>query len=140
MRLTVNSSRLGDAILTPKGDKLYYQAAFEGGYDLWSHDLKENKTEIVLKNVGYGSLIADKEGKNVFLCSQGNLKKIDIEKEETKPIEFEAVFNYRPYGEREYMFDHVWRAGYGQVLRARPSRCRLERLSRKLLALFALHQ
>jgi len=108
MRLTVNSSRLGDAILTPKGDKLYYQAAFEGGYDLWSHDLKENKTEIVLKNVGYGSLIADKEGKNVFLCSQGNLKKIDIEKEETKPIEFEAVFNYRPYGEREYMFDHVW--------------------------------
>lgn len=49
IRLTVNSSRLGDAVLTPKGDKLYYQAAFESGYDLWEHDLKENKTKIVMK-------------------------------------------------------------------------------------------
>lgn len=49
VRLTVNSSRLGDAVLSAKGDKLYYQAAFEDGYDLWVHDLKENKTSIVMK-------------------------------------------------------------------------------------------
>ena len=55
IRLTVNSSRLGDAVLTPKGDKLYYQAAFESGYDLWEHDLKENKTKIVMKKVGGGA-------------------------------------------------------------------------------------
>ena len=35
IRLTVNSSRLGDFVLDPKGETLYYQAAFEGGYDLW---------------------------------------------------------------------------------------------------------
>lgn len=33
VRLTVNSSFMGDAVLTPKGDKLYYLAAFESGYD-----------------------------------------------------------------------------------------------------------
>ena len=42
IRLTVNSSFLGDSYLTPKGDKLYYQSRFEGGYDLWEHDLKED--------------------------------------------------------------------------------------------------
>lgn len=108
IRLTVNSSHLGDAVLTPKGDKLYYQAAFEGGFDLWKHDLKENQTNIVLKDVGRGSLTADAKGENIFSCSGGALRKINLEKEEIKPIEFEALFNYRPYGEREYMFSHIW--------------------------------
>ena len=108
VRLTVNSSHLGDAVLTPKGDKLYYQAAFEGGFDLWEHDLKDDRTKIVLKNVGRGSLIADAKGENVFSCSGGTLRKIDLKEEEIKPIDFEAVFHYRPYGEREYMFSHIW--------------------------------
>lgn len=108
IRLTVNSSHLGDAVLTPKGDKLYYQAAFEGGFDLWKHDLKKNQTNIVLKDIGRGSLTADAKGENIFSCSGGTLRKINLEKEEIKPIEFEALFNYRPYGEREYMFSHIW--------------------------------
>ena len=53
VRLTVNSSFMGDAVLTPKGDKLYYLAAFESGYDLWEHDLKENSTKILLEAVRY---------------------------------------------------------------------------------------
>ena len=43
IRLTVNSSHLGDAVLSPDGDKLYYQASFEDGADLWVHNLKEQK-------------------------------------------------------------------------------------------------
>lgn len=108
MRLTVNSSRLGDAVLTPKGDKLYYQAAFESGFDLWEHDLKENKTKIVMKKVGRGALLPDKKGENLFLCSQGGIKKVTVAGGETKPVEFEAFFDYQPYGEREYIFDHIW--------------------------------
>lgn len=108
LRLTVNSSRLGDAILTPKGDKLYYQAAFESGFDLWEHDLKENKTKIVMKKVGRGALLPDKKGENLFLCSQGGIKKVTVAGGETKPVEFEAFFDYQPYGEREYIFDHIW--------------------------------
>ena len=107
VRLTVNSSRLGDAVMSPKGDILYYLAAFEGDYDLWEHKLKENTTKILLKGVGGGSLIPDKEGKNIFMCTGGRLKKIEIAGSKITPIEFEAFFDYRPYDERAYIFDHV---------------------------------
>lgn len=106
IRLTVNSSHMADAILSPGGDTLYYQAKFEGGYDLWKHDLVENKTEIVMKNVGYG-LEADKGFKNLYVYNNG-IKQIDLAKNSQKGIDFEANFNYRPYEERAYIFNHVW--------------------------------
>ena len=106
IRLTVNSSHMADAILSPGGDTLYYQAKFEGGYDLWKHDLVENKTEIVMKNVGYG-LEADKDFKNLYVYNNG-IKQIDLAKNSEKGIDFEANFNYRPYEERAYIFNHVW--------------------------------
>ena len=108
IRLTVNSSRLGDAVLSSKGDKLYYQAAFEGGYDLWMHDLKDNKTSIVMKNIGYGAMMTDKKHENLYLCNS-SIKKVDMDKGESKNIEFSAPFNYRPYEERLYMFNHIWK-------------------------------
>lgn len=106
VRLTVNSSHMADAILSPGGDTLYYQARFEGGYDLWKHDLVENKTEIVMKNVGYG-LEADKGFKHLYVYNNG-IKQIDLAKNSQKGIDFEANFNYRPYEERAYIFNHVW--------------------------------
>lgn len=106
IRLTVNSSHMADAILSPGGDTLYYQAKFEGGYDLWKHDLVENKTEIVMKNVGYG-LEADKDFKNLYVYNNG-IKQIDLAKNSQKGIDFEANFNFRPYEERAYIFNHVW--------------------------------
>ena len=108
VRITVNSSQLGDAVLNPEGDVLYYQAAFEGGYDLWKHDLKEGKTQIVMKEVGGGSLEADKEFKNLYLCVRNGIKKVDLAKQSSSNISFEARFDYKPYQEREYIFNHVW--------------------------------
>lgn len=108
LRLTVNSCRLGDAVLSNDGKALYYQAAFEGGYDLWKHDLQDKSTKIVLKGVGGGGMLADKDFKNLYLCSGGGIKKIDIGSNSSKNVDFEARFNYKPYQEREYMFNHVW--------------------------------
>ena len=108
MRLTVNSSNMGDAILSNGGDTLYYQARFEGGYDLWRHTLTDNKTELVVKNVGRGGLEADADFKNLYLCN-GGIRQVNLSNNTTKYIEFEARFNYRPYAERAYLFDHVWR-------------------------------
>ncbi len=108
VRLTVNSSRLGDCVLSVTGDTLYYQAAFEGGMDLWKHDLRENKTELVLKGIGGGEMMADKDFKNLYVCTGGNIKKVNISNNQISPILFEARFNHRPYQEREYMFNHVW--------------------------------
>lgn len=106
LRLTVNSSNMSDALLSPGGDTLYYQARFEGGYDLWKRNLVENKTEIVMKNVGYG-LEADKGFKHLYVYNNG-IRQIDLAKGSSKNIDFEARFNYRPYEERAYIFNHVW--------------------------------
>ena len=109
VRLTVNSSNMGDAIIDSKGEKVYYQAAFEGGYDLWCHDLKEGSTTLMMKGIGGGGFVADKDIKNLFLCNGSSIKKIDLGSKATINIDFEAPFNYKPAEERQYLFDHVWR-------------------------------
>ena len=109
MRLTGNSSHLGDAWLSVKGDKLYYCAAFESGYDLWEHDLKERSTKIIIKGVGGGTFNIDKDGKKAYLSSGGGIKEIDFDGAKSKDIPFVAEFNYRPAEERTYMFNHAWR-------------------------------
>ena len=108
VRLTVNSSNMGDAIIDSKGEKVYYQAAFEGGYDLWCHDLKEGSTTLMMKGIGGGGFVADKDIKNLFLCNGSSIKKIDLGSKATTDIDFEAPFNYKPAEERQYLFDHVW--------------------------------
>ena len=64
-----------------------------------------------MKDVGAGALLPDKDGKNIFLCSSEGMKKIETEGGKVTPIEFEAFFDYRPYGERgifSTMFGNRW--------------------------------
>lgn len=109
VRLTVNSSHLGDAFLDKKGEVLYYTASFEGSPDLWKHDLKEDKTSIVKKGIGRSDLLTDKDQKYLYVMGRGGMSRLEVGKSETKDIQFEAMFNYRPAQERQYMFDHIWR-------------------------------
>ena len=109
VRLTVNSSRLGDAFLDKKGEVLYYTASFEGSPDLWKHDLKEDKTTIVKKGVGRSELLTDKDEKYLYVLGRNGMSRMEMGKSESKDITFEAMFNYRPAQERQYMFDHIWR-------------------------------
>lgn len=108
VRLTANSSFLGDAILDKNGENVYYKASFEGGADLWRHNLIDNRTDVLIKNVGGGDMYFDKAYRYIYVASGGNIKKIDPSSRSIKNIDFEATFNYRPYSERAYMFDHVW--------------------------------
>ena len=108
VRLTRHSSSLGDAILSKKGDKLYYQASFEKGSDLWCQDLKENSTKLILKDIGRAMMIPDKNGENFYLCTRGGIKIVTAKDGKSKPISFEAIFDYKAAEERQYMFDHAW--------------------------------
>ena len=108
VRLTRHSSSLGDAVLSKKGDKLYYQASFEKGSDLWCQDLKENSTKLVMKNIGYGMMIPDKKGENFYMCTRGGIKKVTVKDGNSKGVDFEAIFDYKPAQERQYIFDHAW--------------------------------
>ena len=109
IRLTPNSSSLADAYLNNEGDKLYYLTRFEGNYDLWVHDLKDNSTKILVKGAGSGQLQADKLGTHLFLLSGGQVKKINIASGAVTSVGMNADFNYRPVAERKYIFDHIWK-------------------------------
>lgn len=109
-RLTIHSSNLSDAVLTPDGTKLYYLAQFEGGYDLWVNDLKENKTELLVKLNGYsGNLTMNEKGTTLYLISGGQLTKIETAGNKRSSINFTAEMDLRPSEERAYIFDHAWR-------------------------------
>lgn len=107
MRLTANSSLLGDALLSKDGNMLYYLTSFEGPQDLWVRDLKEGSTRILVKGIGRGYLVQSKQG-GIFICGGGGMREIDMRSGRPEHIEFEAFFNYRPYAEREYIFEHAW--------------------------------
>lgn len=109
VRLTVTPSFLGDILLDKDGENIYYNVAFEKGMDLWHRDLMTGNTELLIKNVGNGEMMFDKSYKEIYLAADGGIKKVTPQSKAVKNIEFEAQFNYQPYKERAYMFDHVWR-------------------------------
>ena len=109
VRLTPNSSKLGDAIITKNGETLYYFSAFEKGFDLWKMDLRKKDTRLVNKmNAGWVGMEMDKDGKNIFLLGS-NMQKMDANSGALKPISFKAGMDLNLADEREYMFNHVYK-------------------------------
>ncbi len=110
VRLTIHSSRLSDAKLTPDGKYLLYFSRTEKGYDLWRTNLREKETKILTKfGTGRGSLQLDKEGKNVFVLSGGKISKVEIESGDKKSITVSGEMELNENAERAYLFDHVVR-------------------------------
>jgi len=107
IRLTPNSSSLGDAVLTNEGDKLYYLASFEKDYDLWSINTRTRETKLEVKGAGSASLVLDKDGKNVFLLGRSP-QKIALSGGKKEPISIAAKMDVDLAAEREYLFNHVW--------------------------------
>lgn len=106
-RLTRSSSNLIDYYLSPKGDKLYYIATSpEGAPNLMEVDLKKGSTKTLVRGVGYGGIVPDKNGENLFLLTDGGMKKIALPSGEEKAISFTAPFSRHPSAERQYIFDH----------------------------------
>jgi len=110
MRLTINSSNLADAVLSPDGEKLYYLSKFEGGHDLWVRNIRENETKLLIKLHGRGgTLHMDKKGETLFLFSGGKITKIEVGSHKRKPVSFAAEINLNNPAEKQYLFEHMWR-------------------------------
>ena len=108
-RLTIHSSRLGDAVLSKDGEKLYYLARFEDKLNLWSTELRTRKTEMAIElGASSGSLEWDREMKNLFLLSGGKISKIDLTKEKQTPVKLSGELRFDGVAERRAIFDHVW--------------------------------
>lgn len=108
-RLTIHSSRLGDAVLSKDGSKLYYLSRFEGSLNLWSTDLRTKETKMAIKlGARSGSLKWDKDMKNLYLLSGGKISKVDVEGGKQKGVKIKGEMKYDADAERLSMFDHVW--------------------------------
>lgn len=109
-RLTIHSSDLADFALNNEGDKLFYLARFEKGYDLWVRDFREESTKILSKlNANNAGMHLSEDGKTIYVLANGSLSKIDASSGEKKPIGFSAELDIDGDAEREYLFSHVWR-------------------------------
>jgi C-terminal processing protease CtpA/Prc len=110
-RLTIHSSILGDAILSKDGEKMFYLARFEKGFDLWQTELRTRDTKILAKlgANSVGQMVMDTTGKNLFFVADGSIKKIGVEdgKAEGVSVKGEMVLNEAV--ERQYLFEHAWR-------------------------------
>jgi Tol biopolymer transport system component/C-terminal processing protease CtpA/Prc len=107
LRITPNSSDMSDAILTKDGDKLYYLASFEKGYDLWSINTRTRETKLEIKDAGRAALSLDKEGKILYLLGS-SAQKITLSGNKKESISIAAQMDLDLAAEREYMFNHVW--------------------------------
>ena len=104
VRLTPNSSDLGDAILSTDGESLYYLSRFEGGLDLWKMDLRSRETKLVSKGAGGGKFAASDD--SIFLLGSG-LKKMEGDRFTSIPVSCDYKVDH--YAEREYMYNYVCR-------------------------------
>ena len=111
VRLTQHASRLGGAFLTKDTKELYYLARFEKGYDLWRHNLRDKKTELVAKlNARSVSMSVSDDQKNIYILADGRLRQGKLGKKVTfKPISANPVMKLSAADERAFMFDHSWR-------------------------------
>jgi Tol biopolymer transport system component/C-terminal processing protease CtpA/Prc len=113
-RLTISSSFISDAHVSPDGETLYYISSRDNSYDLWEMDIREKKTKTIGNFKGGGaSLSMDKDGKNLFVMVRGRFYKVDTKSGKSSPISFKAEMYLDAQAEREYLFEHMWR----QVLR-----------------------
>lgn len=108
-RLTIHSSNLGDAVLSKKGDFLYYLSSFEGRSNLWSTNLRTRETKMIMKlNARFGSLEWDKDQKNLYLLSSGRITKLNPGSKKRKGVSIKGEMQFDENAERTAMFEHVW--------------------------------
>jgi len=109
VRLTINSSSISDYVLTKEGDKLFYLAAFEKGYDLWVTEPRTRETKILAKLGGSPSGIEmSKDEKNLYVVNGGNLVKVDAASGKITPISSKGELELNAAAERAYIYNHAW--------------------------------
>jgi Tol biopolymer transport system component/C-terminal processing protease CtpA/Prc len=109
-RFTVNSADIADMALTKTGDKLFYLARFEKGYDLWLTEVRTRETKLFVKlGASNAGLELSADGKALFVLADGKVIKIDPESGKTDPVAIGGEMALDESAEKAYMFDHMWR-------------------------------
>ena len=89
-RLTMGSTNLQGAALTPDEEQLIYLSKDEDGYTVWQNKLRDKETKRIATlpetpnnrarhEDDASQVIMDKEGKNVFILASGHIVKIALD-------------------------------------------------------------
>ena len=110
LRLTINSGNISDYVLNADGDKLFFAAKMEKGYDLWMTNPRTKETKLVAKmDGGPAGMDISKDGKSLFVVSDGKIVKVDAESGKITPVTVNGEMILQAAAERAYIFDHAWR-------------------------------
>ena len=110
-RLTIHSSSLSDALVDKDGENLYYLTRFEKSVNLWTTNLRTRETKVLapLGANSAGNMQWDKEGKKIFLQTDGGIAKIDAASGKVDRISISGDMLLDVAAERNIMFRHVIR-------------------------------
>jgi tricorn protease len=118
-RLTIGSTPVIDAALTPDGETLVYLSKSDKGYDLWSLKIRGRELKRLApfetperkgRGIEFPAMVKlDKEGKNVFVLTGGHIAKVGLSDAKIEPVAFNAEKEIDGSAERAYLFEHIWR-------------------------------
>jgi len=109
-RFTIHSADIADMALSKNGEKLFYLARFEKGYDLWVTELRTRDTKLFSKlGANQTGMELSADGKSLFVFADGRIMKIDPESGKTDPVAIGGEMALDQTAEKAYMYDHMWR-------------------------------
>ena len=106
VRLTATSSNIEMCYLAPDGLKFYYVTQSEGQHNLWVRDLEDKSTKILVQKMKGGTFVPDEKGENLYLCTDGAIKKLTLSDGKLTNIDFEAETEQDDAAWRSYVFHH----------------------------------
>ena len=110
VRLTIHSADIADMALSKTGEKLFYLARFEKGYDLWTTETRTRDTKLLAKlGASQTGMELTADGKSLFVFADGRLLKIDPESGKSEPVAIGGEMVLDAAAEKAYMYDHMWR-------------------------------
>jgi C-terminal processing protease CtpA/Prc len=109
-RLTISSADIADFKLSLDGEKLYYLAKYDKGYNLWVTTPRTNETKVLAElNAPNGSLIMSNDGKTLFVMAGSNIMKVGVDDGKVSPVHINSSMEVNTAAERTYMFDHIYK-------------------------------
>ncbi|MDP9080387.1 MAG: S41 family peptidase [Bacteroidota bacterium] len=109
-RLTISSADIADDKLSLDGEKLFYLAKYEKGYNLWVTMPRTNETKVLADlSAPNGSLTLSNDGKTLFVLAGGNIMKVGVDDGKVTPVHISTSMELNATAERSYMFDHIYK-------------------------------
>lgn len=109
-RLTMTSTAISGAKLSKDGEKLYFFAKFDKGFDLWVTQTRTNESKILAKlDAPGGGIEMSADGKAIFVLANGNIMKVNVEDGKVSPVKINAEMELNAFAERAYILDHTYK-------------------------------